>query len=106
MLVSISDHIGRNKSLHSKGLTIYADQHRSTLEAAMNTCTLPTVIPLQRPWPSRWRDAAVEAWQRWLERRGAARCARLADDLDPRLLADSAAVAAPVRPARTTRRAR
>jgi len=54
----------------------------------MNTCTLPTTIPLQRPWLQRWRDAAIEAWRGWHERRAEERSARLADGLDTRLLAD------------------
>jgi hypothetical protein len=74
----------------------------------MNTCTLPTTTALRRPWLQRWRDAAVAAWRGWhepagppqgripegaarrdsSERRAEERSARLADNLDTRLLAD------------------
>jgi hypothetical protein len=65
MVVSIADQFGREQSICSPGLDLYAYQHTVTEELHMTTCTMPTSIPLHRPvWQRAW-DVLQDAWNQW-----------------------------------------
>jgi hypothetical protein len=103
MLVSIADQYGRNQSIPSPLLDVYAYQHiKSILEPVMNTSSLARPLRLHRPWAARAGERIAigfatlvqrihGAVQRIRERRREARDLQAALDLSQATLRDMGA---------------